>query len=174
MYPTQHSPPPSAPFPNVSLFLPKSSSSSKPRPTYPHEFPSFHFYMNVTSQVKLNLGEFSLIQSFHHPSHSSIPLYGTSDIHRLCLLSSDVHSTADYSSFSNRIPAPQPRFCINLAWASEMQMQSRLCLSLSSRKLRWSLETPKRWPQRQRTASLSCTNLQLPHSQYYKHLASTI
>lgn len=35
MYPIHHSPPPSGPFPCLSLFFSKSFSSSKPRPTYP-------------------------------------------------------------------------------------------------------------------------------------------
>lgn len=113
------------------------------------------------------------MQSFHFPDHSSIPRYDTRDMRGWCLLLSQVHSTADCSSSSDWIPAPQPHFLISDMLSYQLSLDIRnvdvlTALSLSSpglvlSKQRSHLEKPKSWPWWQSTASLLSTNLQLPY-----------
>lgn len=94
-------------------------------------------------------------QSFFHS------MSGTWDIHRLCLLLSKVHATADYSPFSNWTPVPQlcsPIFnmlsyqlSLGIKNVDAFISPSLSSLRLVLRKPRYSLETPESQPQRQRT-----------------------
>lgn len=103
-YPIRYDLPPSGPISNLSLFLLRSSSPNKLRYTHINS----HLSTFTPSYLKLNLWEFSIMQSFHFPDHSSILLFGMWDIHKLCLLLSEVHSTADCSLSSSCTLAPHP------------------------------------------------------------------